>query len=660
MLDKNICFRKISMGPGPKTIDEEARSVFVVAATESKVRVYDWDRGSIDEIILMSGVTLPENNQLPLLDAHNRYGTDDVIGSFRNIKIGKKDMTGTAVFSSLAEDVWTKVREGHLTDFSIGYVVNEAQYAEEGESVMIDGRKFKGPVKVVTKSTVKELSSVPIGADDKAKSRQYQDDERKNTMPDNEEIKKEETRADTGQEKALEKIVEVRTETVIEKESPEEIERRAEARALEIIKNETEIREMCRKVGKTDADADKFIEEKKTFEEVSRSLFAEMGKDQEEKTGEGFGFARAYSGTDALDKFREGAVQGLLQRAGLKPPDFTNEYQGMRLMDAARRALSLNNMSTHGSETQIIDRAMSTSDFPFLLSDSANKTVFDKYQETPETFELWTGESPAKDFKRNELPRLGMTGSLDEVTTEGAEGKHGSRDEAVTYYTLREFLKIWTFTRRNIINDDTGMLKMLADYGAAAKRTAGDVAYEVLTANLMTTDAGDVAIFSTTNGNLEATLTQGPDVDSLNAADLAMALQKDINGLQTLNINPIYFIAPRALKGGANVFFNSTIWKNEATIGTVDEAVAATRNNPWSGGVLTPVYDTRLDANSSTAWYLAGLKDRTVNMVYLNGSKTPETNMWVDPETRAINISVGHDVAAHAVDYRWMFKNPGA
>ena len=46
---------------GPATLDEAARAVTFVAATERAVDVFDWDTwSSIPEVLLMSGVHLPE------------------------------------------------------------------------------------------------------------------------------------------------------------------------------------------------------------------------------------------------------------------------------------------------------------------------------------------------------------------------------------------------------------------------------------------------------------------------------------------------------------------------------------------------------------------------------------------------------------------------
>jgi hypothetical protein len=659
-MDK-IYFRKISIGSGvgPKTIDEEKRSVSVIAATESRVKIYDWDRGPIDEILLMSGMQVPENNQLPLLDAHNRWGTADIIGSLRDIKIGKKDMRGTAVFSSLAEDQWTKVREGHLTDFSIGYVVNEAQYADEGESIVIDGRTFKGPVKVVTNTSVKELSSVPVGADDKAKSRNYQGNEREDKMKKTPEQLEAERLAKEKEENRSEVVEKVVEKIVIEKVVDEdEVTRRAD----ELDAYRTEVRMMCRKLNRPEEEAEKFIADKTSIADVGRALFAKMGEGDDKgdkKPGDGFGFARAHVVDDQQDKFRDGASLSLLMRIGKEPIDGKNNFLSMTTLELARKCCELNGLPTTGTRRDIVARAnMGTSDFPYILSNTANKSFFDAYETADETHKLWTGERFVSSFKIHESPRISGTGRLEEILTEDSEPKYGSRSEAQETYRLREFRKVWGWSYRAQVDDDLGAFSDMADYGEAAALTEGDVAWEALTDNANMGDGN--ALFSTTHGNLEATATELPSIDSMTAARLAMRLQTGVDGETRIKVAPMFLMIPAAIESHVEQFFGSKFWYDEATQGTIDAAMTATRENPFYRPALQVIVETRLDDDSSTAWYLAGKKGKTVDMVYLNGQRTPNLRTVQNQLTDAIEILCHHNVSAFPVAWNWMFKNPGA
>jgi hypothetical protein len=147
----------------------------LVLATENPVRVWDWEDWEIvDEVLRMDGLQF--NGQVPLLNSHNRNEARSVVGSIRNLEVSGDRLEGTAYFAS--NDEASAIRElydeGHLTDFSIGFQADEVMRIKRGETTTISGRKYTGPIRIVTKATVKEGSAVAIGADDQAKAlRQY-------------------------------------------------------------------------------------------------------------------------------------------------------------------------------------------------------------------------------------------------------------------------------------------------------------------------------------------------------------------------------------------------------------------------------------------------------------------------------------------------------
>jgi hypothetical protein len=164
-----------------KTVNEDERSIEGVLSTEDPVMVWDWERWEpVREILLMSGVTLP--SRLPLLNAHSRFSTSDVIGSTRDIEL-TKDSKGNPIlvaknfFSSTEDKVFTKAKEGHITDTSIGYVIDpeKSVYLKKGESKEIKGRVYKNDddltLVIRKKWELFENSLVPIGADQRAKLR---------------------------------------------------------------------------------------------------------------------------------------------------------------------------------------------------------------------------------------------------------------------------------------------------------------------------------------------------------------------------------------------------------------------------------------------------------------------------------------------------------
>lgn len=156
----------------PTTINEDERSIEGVFSTEQPVEMWDWERWeSLPEVLRTDGMQMPKSGQVPLLDSHSRWSVSDQLGSGRNVKKQPPEVVGRIFFSSTAENEWTKVREGHCKDLSAGYRILEKIHVPKGQKQTIRGTEYTGPVNVVTKWQLREISLVPIGADDQAKLR---------------------------------------------------------------------------------------------------------------------------------------------------------------------------------------------------------------------------------------------------------------------------------------------------------------------------------------------------------------------------------------------------------------------------------------------------------------------------------------------------------
>ncbi len=158
----------------PRTFDDDTQSVQVVAVTENPVRIWDWERKTfINEILLIDGASLPESGRIPLLDSHNRTSISGVLGSARKFHKTENTLEAEVVFSETeaGRNAAVNVKDGHLTDFSVGYYPLEAVYLEQGETREIGGRTFEGPLKVTTRWQLRELSVTAIGADRAATAR---------------------------------------------------------------------------------------------------------------------------------------------------------------------------------------------------------------------------------------------------------------------------------------------------------------------------------------------------------------------------------------------------------------------------------------------------------------------------------------------------------
>lgn len=675
----------------PSSLDEKARSVEVVAASETPARVYDYERWEmVTEVLLMSGLERPE--QVPLLDSHSRYSTTHVLGSVRDFRVESDQLVATVIFSSTpsADEAFTKVREGHLTDVSVGYLVESYQWVEEGKTAVIEGKTYQGPVKVVTQWRLNELSLVPIGADEIAKTRaaaRRKKEER--TMPKklreylearglDPEASEEQAWAYMARLKAAERDEALRL-AMPEQErghhrvgnpapadddggeeptgdsardqdppappaqdgggepaDPEEV-RAAERRRIR------DIEALCRRFGIPDQDAQRYIDQGTSVEQVRQAV---LDLAMERMSRQGAPSVRVED--DERDKFRAAAVDSLLMRGSIEvkqPALGADELRGLSLRGLCREALRISGQRIPAGLYEMVSRAFSSSDLPHILADATNKTLMRAYDTAEETWNTWCSTGEINDFKSLNLLRASEVDALDEIP-EGGEYKQAEMTEERETVQLVKYGKVFALTWEMVVNDDLSALTDIpAKFGRAAARKTGDVAYAVLIANAAMGDG--VALFHADHSNL---LT-GADlsIDSLGAAVTAMRTQKDPSGA-SLNIRPRFFIAPVAMEILAEQLFKSTQEGTQAKPNLV---------NPFSGSYFTRVYDARLDDADNNAWFLAGPKDMTVKVFFLRGQQRPYLETRQGFEVDGIQYKVRHVCAAKALDWRTLVKNPG-
>lgn len=652
----------------PKTFDAEARSVEIAIATETPVFMY-----GEKEVLLSDGVIFPRSGSIPLLNTHNRFDIDSVLGSVRNLKTENGSVIGTAFFSEESKSAFTKVEEGHITDVSAGYYEKNVTLLKRGEETTIGKKKFTGPLRIVTRWELKEASLAPIGVDPNSKIRSKGGEvmdqklreflETKGLDPDatDEEAWEFLQRMDVQEEKTIEPSEgdegEAGERTKKPREEPEDAGEMIRKAAEEEKKRCAEITAWCERTGMSER-AQTYIRKGWTVGQVTEDLLNQRMSEESPQV-------RFQMGAEASEKFRAAATDAILLRAiGIseyldeikKPAPGAMDLRGYSLKEIARECLRLNNKRTGGHVLEMVGRAMTASDFPYILADSARKALFVGFDTAEETWETWCGVGEVSDFKAHTLVRASEADDLDEIN-EKQEYTYGERTEAKETYQITTYGKLFAITRQAIINDDLNALTDVpASHGESAARKIGDLPYAVLTANAAMGDG--TALFDAGHSNVG---TGGvPSVTTIAEAEKLMGTQTDLRGLRRLNIRPMYFIGPWAIKGATEVFFRSERYAAEGTPGTPDEAYATTRANPYSGDVFVRVYDARLDADSTTKWYMAARKGKTVNVYFLNGVRRPYLETKTGWSVDGVEYKVRIDAAAKAVHWVGMVYNAGA
>lgn len=371
-----------------------------------------------------------------------------------------------------------------------------------------------------------------------------------------------------------------------------------------------------------------------------------LAKGQESAAGH-----RVVTVEDERDKQRTAMRAALEIRAQLAKNDTANPWRGYSLTEMARACLvNAGVRDLPGDKMSLIAVAFThtSSDFPLILANVANKAMMKGYDEADETFQVWTTAGSLPDFKVQSTVDLGSFPSLRQVA-EGAEYKYITVGERREQRVLATYGERFMISRQAIINDDIDAFSRIPrKMGRAAIRTVGDLAYAVLTANANMADG--VALFNAAHGNLQgAAAISTTEVDKMR---VAMARQKDVGQTSgSLNIRLRYLIVPVTLQGTAMVVRDSEF-----------EVGASTKNNTIPNMVRNTfevVSDARLDDASTSIWYGAAdpAMHDTVVVDYLDGVQTPTLEQQAGWSIDGAEFKVRMDASAKALDWKTLQRN---
>lgn len=569
------------------------------------------------------------NNGLgTVLFNHDR---DAVVGHIE--KVWLEDNRGKALVrfdtDEQSETIFQKVQSGTLQGVSVGYAINRYEVLEDEDTKSTNGR-FTGPAYVVTDWEPLEISIVSVPADPTVGVGRSAEEIHTSidTQEDN-------TRMD--QEKNLE-VQEVKSEPVNTGLTQEDLQKAMEQER----KRTSEITAMFR-----DFDvegADEAIVLGKSVEEARAMVMDQL---RARNAGVSVKMGEAES-----DKFRAAAQDAVLMAAGIPVAEAApgaQELRGYSLIEMARESLRRESSSAanFGDNMELARAAInSTSTFPAIMSNLANKSVMVGFNEAETTYQIWAGKGSNRDFKEAARVALSEAGNL-ELVPEGGQFQQDSFGEASARTKVATYGKLFSLTRQAIINDDLGLFSKIATkYGSAAKRLVNKMVYAQLTGNVKMQD--NVALFDSKHGNVAGT-GEALSVKAIAKAITAMRRQKGITGEATLNITPKYLVVPPELEVTAYQIVNST-----AAVDGVNSGVV----NPYKGRFIV-VADAEL--TDPDAWYLVAdaTQHDTIEVTYLNGVETPRLETRQGFDVDGIEYKVAFDCGVSALDFRGLYKNAG-
>ncbi|MDN2661845.1 Clp protease ClpP [Psychromonas sp. 14N.309.X.WAT.B.A12] len=373
-------------------------------------------------------------------------------------------------------------------------------------------------------------------------------------------------------------------------------------------------------------------------------ILAHLGKDTSPATPGDQSHVHAGNGNIVGDS----VASAILSRAGHQARDNDNMYNNYNLRELARASLADRGIAcATQAPLAMIGMAFThtSSDFGQILIDVAHKSLLKGWEDSAETFEMWTNKGSLSDFKTSNRVGLDELGSLRKVK-EGAEYKYITTSDRAEQIALATYGEIFAITRQAIINDDLSALTRIPTMmGRAAKATIGDLVYAILTNNPTMNDGK--ALFHNDHGNIGTGAIS--DINALDKLRQLMRTQK--SGKRNLNIRPEYILGPTALEAQANQTIRSASVKGtDANSGIV---------NPLQN-FATYIGEPRLDDDSAVKFYMAAAQGQdTIEVAYLDGIDTPYIEQQEGFTVDGVSTKVRIDAGVAPLDYRGLVRSSG-
>jgi hypothetical protein len=658
----------------PSSWNAEARTIDVVWTTGSRGARFDWEAGLVDEEL----ATAPANVRLdrlnsgaPVLNSHQRGDLAAQIGVVvpGAVRMDRGRGLATLRLSDRADlaPIVADIAAGIIRNVSVGYTVHAYE---------IEQRQGQRPLYRAVDWEPYEISFVPVPFDAAAQVR-------------------------SGAAALDHQPCTLRTLNPMESHMPRARSQSAQTETLEdpvappapASTNQPATIAQLREYGDLVADTNGLDRERcatvvldmaergLTFAQASSEMLSALAERQRSFTGDiragGAAYASALGAggqTHDNPQFHARAIEDAIysRLSGRPPSDQARELMGMSMIQLAgdmlvRRgvrdvqrmapgdvleAAAFNRVGARAAFLTSdragafgVGPAMTTSDFPDLLGAAGQRFLLDIFAAAGSPLKVISRERSARDFRDISGLQLSGFGTLPKVPEDG-EIKRGSFSSRKETYRLETFAKMFSLTRQAIINDDLGAfadpIRIMA---RAAAETEAQVFADLVNSN-PTLASDNTALFHANHGNLAGT-GAAPSVTTLAEGRLAMRSQKDDDDVTPLATAPRYLVtSPKRETEVEQLIVATTV---PTTTGDA---------NPFSGKLI-PMVDPRLSADP---WYLFAdpANAPVLEHAYLDGRPGPHMEMQDVWDRLATSWRIYMDFGAGIVDYRGVYKNPGA
>lgn len=629
----------------PKTYDEKENTIDVVFATEFPVRRRNWD-GTFLEVLSCDKdhVNLERLNAgAPVVDSHYTGSIREQIGVVLKAWVDGKECRATIKLSTREDlkPVVEDIKNGIIKNISVGYRVYTYEITEKEGQL---------PTYRAIEWEAHELSFVTVPADYKSTTRS----ENENASFNDVTIIRSPKQNPTMDKKTTEGQGNAQTEnrSVEQTNSAPDVVDTAKIRSEAVQAERKRVSEIQLAVRNAKLDASfavSLVESGVTIDEARKQIIDKLA--EADTTSVRSANAVVTNDTEA-EQERTAIQDALIHRSApgsVKLEGKAHDFKHMKMLDLARHFVEKKHGGkTYGlSQNELIHRAISTTDFPDLLTSTVNRQLRRYFAAAPQNWKPLAQQTSVSDFRAKTGLRVDGKLTLEEIS-EGGEYKSSKlmQDEKATI-KVKTYGRLLKITRQSIINDDLDVFSRVPlMFAQGAANMQSDMVWALIVDNAKTPD--NTVLFHATHGNLAAGggNVGAPTEALLNNARVAMMRQKSPAG-EIISVVPSFFIVPPELEMTAKKLMTAITASNTSDVNTMQNA-------------FTILTEPRLV--SAAAWYLAATpqSQEGIMYAYLDGEEGLHTESQTNFNTDDIETKARMEFGVSVWDYRGWYKNPGA
>ena len=631
-------------------------------------------------VIDLQGMEISPN--LPLLQDHSNKMQDRLGNITATIRNNQLFVEGEIVADTPCAKNIVEQGKKSVLQMSIGAQIVQASAVEVGQMI-VNNQTISAPFVYVSKSTLREVSIVAVGADKftecyiqaKAKINSSKGD--LGNMEDKEKqvVEQLQTAEQTVEETAVETV-----EQVVQDTAKEEIQAVVQETAEQVKQQAVETVEETKEQA-----VEKAVEqERKRVQDIQAVI---NGEDAElEKQAIKAGWTADFTASKMLNKIRANrpnlnfnvkgiktmdnkkAIEAALSiRAGIKEDTLVKTLgeqavqagyaqRNNSLKDFATDLLKAQGKTVNGFGNREISAAFGATDLTGILSNVANKRLQQSFATYEPVALKVAQQADINDFKKSEIYSIADADGLTEVDYSTAKLADGKLAEAKGENELKTYGKIVRLTRKDIINDDLGAFTRMIDIlGKSCARTIDKIFFAKVLANGNYTDGK--AFFGEQHNNLMTGADTALSIEAVKNAIAKFITQVGVDG-EPVGVMPKYMMVPSEL-----YMYAKQICESQYVVG-------GNARNPQLNsvaGLLQVVQSPYLsnatyEGNSKTAWYILGGKDEmpAFEVGFLKGQRTPTIEQG---EINFDQLSVGfrcfYDLGIGLIDPKGAVKVTG-